>query len=87
MELLDSITSSELSQWEDYYSIEPWPWDLQHFATAKQTMQLAAAQGQDLKFRDCLLTVDRGCSMPTEAAMKRYADQHNAILENHGSFE
>lgn len=86
-DLLDSITSSELSQWEDYYAIEPWPWDLQHFAIAKQTMQLAAANGQKLSFRECLVALDRGCSMPTEAAMTRYAALHNANLESAGSFE
>ena len=53
--LLDNISSSELAEWQDYYSIEPWPWHSIQLGLANQTSWLVAVQGGKATIEKCLL--------------------------------
>ena len=76
-ELLDNITSSEITRWQQYYAIEPWPWDLLNFATAKQTYILANVQGGKVSFRECLVKFEPPRSA-TANDWDLWAKRHNA---------
>jgi hypothetical protein len=73
------MSSSELGRWQQYYSIEPWPWDLLNFATAKQTHILASVQGGKVSFRDCLVRFEPP-RKATGEDWDLWAKRHNAAM-------
>ena len=76
--LLDSVSSSELAEWQDYYSIEPWPWQLMQLAIANQTSWLVAIKGGKAKIDDCMLKFSGPKRVDDSAALAAWAAAHNA---------
>jgi hypothetical protein len=87
-EVIDGHTSSQLSDWIDRFSRQPWPWIRDDWRAANATALAGMAAGAKWKIRDCLLEFTdrkrRDESETDESAWDSWASVVNKRIDDSG---